>query len=524
MKKISNLRAAGTATKTAWDITGTGGRCYNLDMIGKSITLSNTLNINPNADEIEGVQYQSIANALTYIGTQTPVPSDTNRWGLMVSGTLGENIDLGYMAYIDIVGTENALLTGTINNSNTSSNIQWNSATLGSYPWVICNCTISNLNLTYNSLSSFVNCKITGGTATNDSNMIIDGGMVTGGNLNVNIGCFNDCMITGGSFGDPDKGGLFLYDMKVIGGTFYNRKMTALNSTFMSLFNINLCGGTFSNCSLGNVSMRFNNSTQYIFFSCATLPFIDMTGGSENPNPYTGVSVSLYNTLYSRIVIGSGNTLATSNSYCMGDTVIPNGGVWTQFDNAVSITSGTVDGTAIGVTTPAEGHFTDLSASSLMLPGKTPVNAVAATGTISVSDTPVADQTLGVDTLTFYFKLSRSAAGEITISSDPATQAVNIKDAITADLATVSAVINSGVASQVDLSAAARGTAGNAIALSAVATGIAVSGAGYLAGGVDGTVGKAGEVYRDSSYIYNCIVDNTVADANWRRVSLGSAF
>ena len=73
------------STLTGWDITGTGGRCYNLDDMmsgsgsGSAITLSNTLNINPNAEEIAGVQYQSIANALAYIGAQTPVPSDTNR-------------------------------------------------------------------------------------------------------------------------------------------------------------------------------------------------------------------------------------------------------------------------------------------------------------------------------------------------------------------------------------------------------------------------------------------------------------
>ena len=108
----------------AWDITGTDGRCYNLDEIksaaeaaGKTMSFSHTLNINPDADEIEGIQYQSVADAVAYIGTQTPAPSVTNRWGLLVSGTLSENIDLGNMAYIHIMGTKNAVLTGTVENS-----------------------------------------------------------------------------------------------------------------------------------------------------------------------------------------------------------------------------------------------------------------------------------------------------------------------------------------------------------------------------------------------------------------------
>jgi hypothetical protein len=511
-------------TETAWDITGTGGRCYNLDMMmsgsGGGVTYAHTLNINPDAAEVTGVQYQSIANALTYIGTLTPLPSATNRWSLMVSGTLAENIDLGYMPYVAIVGTENALLTGTINNSNTSS-IDWNSATLGSYPWVIYSCTISNLTLTYNNISAFINCTITGGTCTNDSNMVVDGGMITGGNLFVNAGCLSNCLITGGNFGDPDKGGLYLYDVKAFGGRFLNKKVTALNSSLLSLFGINLYGGTFSNCSL-SADMNFNNSTQYIFYSCATLPSFDMTGGSENN--YTGVSVSLYNTLYSNITIGTGNTLATSNSFCMGDsTVTTNGGVWTQFDNAVSITSGTINGTTIGVTTPAVGNFTSLSASSLILPGKTPLNAIAASGTVEVSDTPVENQHLYVDSVEFHFVTSRSGAGEITISSDAATQAINIRDAITADVTTVSAAIDGAVASQVDLTAVTKGAAGNAIALSTDATGIAVSGT-TLAGGFNGTVGVIGEAYADASYIYYCTANNGVSNTNWRRIALGTAY
>jgi hypothetical protein len=45
-----------------------------------------------------------------------------------------------------------------------------------------------------------------------------------------------------------------------------------------------------------------------------------------------------------------------------------------------------------------------------------------------------------------------------------------------------------------------------------------------LAAGVDGTVGKANEVLADATYLYHAVAANTVADTNWRRISLGSAY
>uniref|UniRef100_A0A6M3LJE2 Uncharacterized protein n=1 Tax=viral metagenome TaxID=1070528 RepID=A0A6M3LJE2_9ZZZZ len=42
--------------------------------------------------------------------------------------------------------------------------------------------------------------------------------------------------------------------------------------------------------------------------------------------------------------------------------------------------------------------------------------------------------------------------------------------------------------------------------------------------GVDGTVGVANETCADATYLYHCLATNTIADANWRRVALGSAY
>lgn len=120
--------------------------------------------------------------------------------------------------------------------------------------------------------------------------------------------------------------------------------------------------------------------------------------------------------------------------------------------------------------------------------------SVAATGTITVSGTPVANETLVVGAQTFTFKVARSIAGEVTISATPSTQAANIAAAITADIASTATA--AAVSAVVTVTAATAGVVGNLIVLTEAATGIAVSGSGKLSGGsgfvagqIDGTGG-----------------------------------
>lgn len=44
------------------------------------------------------------------------------------------------------------------------------------------------------------------------------------------------------------------------------------------------------------------------------------------------------------------------------------------------------------------------------------------------------------------------------------------------------------------------------------------------AGGVDGTIGQAGDTYVDASFLYVASADNTISDNNWRRIALGNAY
>ena len=71
------------------------------------------------------------------------------------------------------------------------------------------------------------------------------------------------------------------------------------------------------------------------------------------------------------------------------------------------------------------------------------------------------------------------------------------------------------------LTADTAGAAGNSITTTTDMAN-ASFGAEHLENGVDGTVGSAREIVGDGTAIYYCTADNTVADANWKKLTLGS--
>jgi len=81
-----------------------------------------------------------------------------------------------------------------------------------------------------------------------------------------------------------------------------------------------------------------------------------------------------------------------------------------------------------------------------------------------------------------------------------------------------------GTGDTVDLTANI-GAAGNDISLAVdMANGAFTDDADSMAGGVDGTIGVAGQRMIDDTYIYTCVADNTVGGKNWRRVAFGDAY
>jgi len=192
----------------------------------------------------------------------------------------------------------------------------------------------------------------------------------------------------------------------------------------------------------------------------------------------------------------------------------------------VDINGGTIDGTTVGANTPSTGVFTTLSgSSSVVIPEKTPVNAEASEGLITMSGVASADSTFIVDTQTFTWKVTRTGTGEVTIGDNADSAITNIVTAITADLATVTAAYTSSSTSTI--TAATKGVAGDLIDFTEDSTNMDVDGAGTLGTttpGVDGTVGVANETCADGSNLYHCIDTNTIADSNWRLISLGAVY
>lgn len=182
-----------------------------------------------------------------------------------------------------------------------------------------------------------------------------------------------------------------------------------------------------------------------------------------------------------------------------------------------------------------------MSPTLLRLPEKTPVNAVAASGKLVSTGTRVSDtETVTIGTTVYTFKTTLSTdpavAYEVLIGADTGAQATNLVAAImgtsgegtTYGTGTVAHTTVSAAVADTDdvaLTAKTKGTAGNAIATEDTSDQLSWYGSETtLVDGVDGTVGVANETCADASYLYHCTAANTVADANWRRIELGSAF
>ncbi len=112
------------------------------------------------------------------------------------------------------------------------------------------------------------------------------------------------------------------------------------------------------------------------------------------------------------------------------------------------------------------------------------VTGVKATGTVTFTGLPVADETITVNAIVYTFKASASTATEITIGADATGTASNAASKIVANDTAVDA---SNVAGVLTITAASTGEYGNAITLAESATNTAVSGA-TLTGGVDKVV------------------------------------
>lgn len=162
--------------------------------------------------------------------------------------------------------------------------------------------------------------------------------------------------------------------------------------------------------------------------------------------------------------------------------------------------------------------------------GAAPVNAVASTGTFTVTDVLANNETLTIGSVVYRFRDTLAAAYDVKIGVSAAVTLDNLKAAINASGTpgteyfagtlihpTVTATDNAND-SQV-VAAKIKGVSGDLIAT----TTTAVNGSWgdtTLGSGVDGTVGVFGNMRFDGTNAYFCTADNTVADANWYYVAI----
>ena len=164
----------------------------------------------------------------------------------------------------------------------------------------------------------------------------------------------------------------------------------------------------------------------------------------------------------------------------------------------------------------------------------TPICGVQAVGTLTIAEPVTAADTMTIGTNVYTFRATADAdvAYEIDIGANEAATKLNIvKTLLGTDGRTPrneSVVCGAAFAGDVlTLTAREAGVAGNAIATTETLTHASNIFNGVVLGtttaGVNGTIGEAGDMKIDDTYLYICYKTGNVG-ANWRRVALGNAF
>lgn len=213
--------------------------------------------------------------------------------------------------------------------------------------------------------------------------------------------------------------------------------------------------------------------------------------------------------------------------------------------NVTGDVTGDVTGNLTGnVTGDVAGDLTGTASVATAIAEGTPVNAVAATGTITITvgQNPADGNTVTINGRAYTFKTALTAepvVDEVLIGGDPPATSANLVLAIMHGAGegvnySTGTVVNAHVtATSVDnvttLTSKTKGVIGNTYTLAKVGDNLTVSAAtmgtgGGVTPGVDGTVGAARTLLADANYYYLAIAANTTADTNWRRYAVGNVY
>lgn len=182
--------------------------------------------------------------------------------------------------------------------------------------------------------------------------------------------------------------------------------------------------------------------------------------------------------------------------------------------------------------------ITNSAPESLIIPSGTAVNAVAASKVLTVSGLPTSGHTvtIGTTVYTWVDELTtdpETVPFEVLIGIDAEECIDNLVLAITAYSESEGTNFSEGTTEHEDVSAVkassstmtvtakVSGVLGNSIALAENDTNTSwASSATHLTGGIDGALGSANQILADGDYIYIATDDNSISDANWKKVSI----
>lgn len=154
------------------------------------------------------------------------------------------------------------------------------------------------------------------------------------------------------------------------------------------------------------------------------------------------------------------------------------------------------------------------------------VAGVKASGTITMTGTGTANDTVTVGGTTLTLVAATPAAGEVLIGGSAGATRDNLLAALQVVAADEGVTVAASSTDAITVTAIEEGAAGNAIVLAKSSTNVTVTGAGTLTGGVTkvpGTAASAGSIRVDGTDIYIAIADTTETDTSgWKHIAVGA--
>ncbi len=227
-------------------------------------------------------------------------------------------------------------------------------------------------------------------------------------------------------------------------------------------------------------------------------------------------------------VTASQGTLTVDTNPTAGDTMTIGSKVYTFVPNGTANADGEIDvetllaGTQANIVAAINGTDGHNVAHTQVTAADFATNASVITALVGgvVGDSIATTET---------FTAATNVFDAATLGTTRAGADCTAANAVTALVASINANDTMGVGAAdgtgdtVVLTADTKGAAANSFATTETMANAAF-GAATLSGGVDGTVGAQWDLLVDASYLYIAVAANTVSDANWRRISLGTVY